>query len=105
MASFQESPVFTLHSMGLKEDEVECKEEENIGSGSFAVVFRQDIRIKDDRGKKQCAIKRISKDNHAFPRERYEREIEIISDLGSLKVSAISPAHLPHSWTAYQQQE
>ena len=87
MANFQESPLFTLYNLNLKEDEVECKE--RIGSGSFAVVFVQSIRIKDDREKKQYAIKRISKDNHVFPRARYEREIQIISSLGYLKVSAI----------------
>ena len=87
MASFEESDVFTSYNLNLKEDEVECKEE--IGSGGFAVVFVQSIRIKDDQEKKQYAIKRIFKDNHVFPRARYEREIQIISSLGYLKVSAI----------------
>ena len=77
MASFEESHLFTLHNLNLKEDELECKTE--IGSGGFAKVFVQNLCIGNSRERKLYAIKRISKDNHIFPRELYEREIEIFS--------------------------
>ena len=79
MASFEESHLFTEYNLNLKEDEVECKTA--IGSGGFAVVFVQNLSIGNSQEKKPYAIKRISKDNHVFPRELYEREITIFSTL------------------------
>ena len=79
--SFEESHLFTLHNLNLKEDEVECKTV--IGSGGFAQVFVQNLCIGNSQEKKPYAIKRISKDNHVFPRERYEREIKIFSSLAA----------------------
>ena len=79
MASFEESHLFTEYNLNLKEDEVECKTE--IGSGGFAVVFVQNLCIGNSREQKPYAIKRISKDNHVFPRKLYEREITIFSTL------------------------
>ena len=81
MASFEESDVFTLYNLNLKEDEVECKT--LIGSGGFAQVFVQHLCIGNSRDKKPYAIKRISKDNHLFPRKLYEREITIFSTLAA----------------------
>ena len=81
MASFEDSHLFTLHNLKLKEDEVECKTV--IGSGGFAEVFVQNLCIGNSREKKPYAIKRISKDDHRFPRKLYEREIEIFSRLAA----------------------
>ena len=81
MASFEESHLYTLHNLNLKEDEVECKTE--IGSGGFAKVFVQNLCIDNSQERKPYAIKRISKHNHLFPRKLYEREIKIFSRLAA----------------------
>ena len=81
MASFEESHLFALYNLNLKKNEVECKTV--IGSGGFAKVFVQNLCIGNSREKKPYAIKRISKDNHIFPRKLYEREITIFSRLAA----------------------
>ena len=95
MASFEESNLFTLYNLSLKEDELECKTV--IGSGGFAEVFVQNLCIGNSQEKKTYAIKRILKNNHAFPRKHYEREIKIFSRLAAqeARVSAPSPIYFP----------
>ena len=90
--SFEESHLFTLHNLNLKEGEVECKT--MIGSGGFAKVFVQNLCLGNSREKKPYAIKRISKDNHVFPRERYEQEIEIFSRLAAQESRVSAPFNL-----------
>ena len=89
MASFEESPLFTLHTLNLEEDEVECKTE--IGSGGFAKVFVQNLCIGNSQEKKPYAIKRIFKEHHLFPRKLYEREIKIFSSLAAQESRVSEP--------------
>jgi len=46
-----------------------------IGSGGFGVVFLAQIQRSGMPRPELCAAKRISKANHTFPRQKYEREI------------------------------
>ena len=90
MASFEESQLFTLYSLDLKEDEVECKT--LIGKGGFAMVFVQNLCIGNSGEKKPYAIKRIFKDHHIFPRKLYEREIRIFSGLAAQEARVSAPS-------------
>ncbi|KAF8532990.1 kinase-like domain-containing protein [Trichophaea hybrida] len=46
-----------------------------IGSGGFAVVFLGEVQRFGTLRPELCAVKKISKGNHTFPRRMYEREI------------------------------
>ena len=90
MASFEESSLFILHNLNLKEDEVECKTE--IGSGGCARVFVQTLCIGNNaQEKKPYAIKRIFKEDHRFSRKLYEREIKIFSRLAAQEPRVSEP--------------
>ena len=89
MESSEESHLFTLHNLNLREDEVECKT--LIGSGGCGEVFVQNLCIGNSRQKKPYAVKRISKDNHLFPRKFSEREIEIFSRLAAQESQVSDP--------------
>ena len=91
MASFEESHLFALYNLNLKKDEVECKTV--IGSGGFAEVFVQNLCIGNSREKKPYAIKRISKDNHVFPRKLYELEITTLSRLAAQEARVSGTFH------------
>jgi hypothetical protein len=52
-----------------------------IGRGGFAIVFSAQVRRPGMLRHELCAVKRISKTNHIFPRELYEREITTFARL------------------------
>jgi hypothetical protein len=49
--------------------------ETEIGRGAFGMVFSAKVRRPGMFRYELCAVKRISKTNHMFPRAQYEREI------------------------------
>jgi serine/threonine protein kinase len=53
----------------------ELKDAAELGRGGFGVVFLGQVRRPGMLKPELCAVKRVSKANHNFPRDRYEREI------------------------------
>ena len=53
----------------------ELKDTKELGRGGFGVVFLGRVRRPGLLKPELCAVKRVSKENHNLPRERYEREI------------------------------
>jgi len=56
-----------------------------IGSGSFGTVFLEYVQPPEVPSRELCAVKRISKDNHMFPRKSYMREIDNSSQAVQVK--------------------
>jgi serine/threonine protein kinase len=59
----------------------ELKDAAELGRGGFGVVFLGQVRRPGMLKPELCAVKRVPKANHNFPRDRYEREIATFARL------------------------
>jgi hypothetical protein len=59
----------------------EFEDTAELGCGAFGVVFLGQVRRPGMLRPELCAVKRMVKANHNFPRSRYEREIATFARL------------------------
>ena len=72
----------------------ELKDTKELGRGGFGVVFLGQVQRPGLLKPELCAVKRVPKANHNFPRDRYEREIATFARL--LKVLLCRCLRLTH---------
>jgi hypothetical protein len=63
------------YRLNYRPDWESLKREKEIGRGAFGIVFEAQVRRPGMFKYELCAVKRIPKNNHNFPRKLYEREI------------------------------
>ena len=71
----------------------ELKDTPELGRGGFGVVFLGRVRRPGMLMPELCAVKRVVKANHNFPRERYEREIATFARLLKVFPCPMSPVY------------
>ena len=75
----------------------ELNDTAELGRGSFGVVFLGQVRRPGMLKSELCAVKRVVKANHNFPRDLYEREIATFARLVKvISCECLRFTHLTH---------